>query len=158
MSSTPAAPPKLIAALHGRAKGASSACDDLEAYQAKLRPPVHTTFRGFDVYSIGPPSSGGIVLCQMLNILERYDLPRTAASPRRHCTASPRRCAAASSRGPTSSPTPTSSTIPVAELTSKAYADELARSIGERATPSRRARPVPDPARRKRPHDPSFVY
>src|SRR4029079_5780620 len=47
---------------------------DLEAYQAKVRPAVHTTFRGHDVYSMGPPSSGGVVLCQMLNILERYDL------------------------------------------------------------------------------------
>ena len=48
--------------------------DDLKSYQAKLRPPVHTSFRGFEVYSIGPPSAGGIVLCQMLNILERFDL------------------------------------------------------------------------------------
>ena len=55
-------------------KGGFISLDDLEAYQAKLRPPVHTTFRGSDVYSIGPPSSGGIVLCQMLNILERFDL------------------------------------------------------------------------------------
>ena len=48
--------------------------DDLAAYQAKLRPAVHTTFRGCDVWSMGPPSSGGVVLCQMLNILERFDL------------------------------------------------------------------------------------
>ena len=48
--------------------------DDLAAYQAKIRPAVHTTFRGHDVFSMGPPSSGGIVLCQMLNILERFDL------------------------------------------------------------------------------------
>ena len=48
--------------------------DDLAAYQPRIRPPVHTTFRGHDVFSMGPPSSGGIVLCQMLNILERFDL------------------------------------------------------------------------------------
>ena len=41
---------------------------------SQAAPGVHTTFRGSEVYSIGPPSSGGIVLCQMLNILERYDL------------------------------------------------------------------------------------
>ena len=33
--------------------------DDLAAYQAKERPPVKTTFRGHDVYGIGPPASGG---------------------------------------------------------------------------------------------------
>ncbi len=48
--------------------------DDLKSYQAKVRPPVHTTFRGFDVYGAGPPSSGGVTVCLMLNILERYDL------------------------------------------------------------------------------------
>ena len=48
--------------------------DDLATYQAKVRAPVHTTFRGCDVWSMGPPSSGGVVLCQMLNILERFDL------------------------------------------------------------------------------------
>ncbi len=57
--------------------------DDLKAYQAKLRPAVHTTFRGYDVFGMGPPSSGGIVLCQMLNILERFDLKRDGRdSPR----------------------------------------------------------------------------
>jgi gamma-glutamyltranspeptidase/glutathione hydrolase len=50
--------------------------NDLSSYQAKLRPPVHTSFRGFEVYSIGPSSAGGIVLCQMLNILERFDLKK----------------------------------------------------------------------------------
>src|SRR5208337_3941183 len=53
--------------------------DDLAAYQARLRPPVHTTFRGCDVWSMGPPSSGGVVLCQMLNILERFDLKAEGA-------------------------------------------------------------------------------
>ena len=52
-------------------KGGFVSLEDLGNYQAKLRPPVHTTFRGSQVYSIGPPSSGGIVLCQILNILER---------------------------------------------------------------------------------------
>ena len=64
---------KLIAAYMKEKHGFVS-LDDLQGYEAKLRPPVHTTFRGFDVYSVGPPSSGGIVLCQMLNILERFDL------------------------------------------------------------------------------------
>lgn len=48
--------------------------EDLARYEAVEQPPVHGTFRGYDVYSIGPPSSGGVVLVEMLNILEGYDL------------------------------------------------------------------------------------
>ena len=100
--------------------------DDLKSYQAKLRPPVHTTFRGFDVYSIGPSSSGGIVLCQMLNILERYDLKADGReSPRtlHRVTEAMRR---AFYTRATQLADPDFVTIPVEELTSKAYADKLA--------------------------------
>jgi gamma-glutamyltranspeptidase/glutathione hydrolase len=47
---------------------------DLEAYQAKLRTPVHGTYRGYDVYGAPPPSSGGTCLVEMLNILENFNL------------------------------------------------------------------------------------
>ena len=47
---------------------------DLAAYQAKARPPIHGTYRGYDVYGPPPPSSGGICLVEMLNILENFDL------------------------------------------------------------------------------------
>lgn len=48
--------------------------EDLKKYNAVERKPIHTTYRGYDVYSMGLPSSGGIVLSEMLNILEGYDL------------------------------------------------------------------------------------
>jgi gamma-glutamyltranspeptidase/glutathione hydrolase len=48
--------------------------EDLARYQAKVREPIHGTFRGYDVYGPPPPSSGGICLVQMLNILESFDL------------------------------------------------------------------------------------
>jgi gamma-glutamyltranspeptidase/glutathione hydrolase len=48
--------------------------EDLARYEAVERPPVHGTYRGYDVYAMGPPSSGGIALIQMLNILENDDL------------------------------------------------------------------------------------
>ena len=48
--------------------------DDLAAYRAKIRRPIHGTFRGYDVYGPPPPSSGGICVVQMLNVLERFDL------------------------------------------------------------------------------------
>ena len=47
---------------------------DLAAYEAKERTPVHGTYRGHDVYSMCPPSSGGVALLEMLNILEGFDL------------------------------------------------------------------------------------
>lgn len=47
---------------------------DLAGYEAKERTPVHGTYRGFEVYSMPPPSSGGVALIEMLNILEGYDL------------------------------------------------------------------------------------
>jgi gamma-glutamyltranspeptidase / glutathione hydrolase len=48
--------------------------DDLAAYTAKERKPIHGTYRGFDVYGAPPPSSGGIAVVEMLNILETFDL------------------------------------------------------------------------------------
>lgn len=48
--------------------------NDLRLYQPKLRKPVKGTFKGFDIYSMGPPSSGGIALLETLNILEPYPL------------------------------------------------------------------------------------
>jgi gamma-glutamyltranspeptidase/glutathione hydrolase len=47
---------------------------DLAAYEAKVRKPIHGTYRGYDVYGPPPPSSGGICLVEMLNILENFDL------------------------------------------------------------------------------------
>lgn len=47
---------------------------DLAAYRPKQRPPVRGTYRGFEVVSFPPPSSGGAILIEMLNILEGFDL------------------------------------------------------------------------------------
>jgi gamma-glutamyltranspeptidase/glutathione hydrolase len=47
---------------------------DLTAYQAKERKPIHGTYRGLDVWTAPPPSGGGTVLIQMLNMLETLDL------------------------------------------------------------------------------------
>mgnify|MGYP001572787978 CR=1 FL=1 len=50
--------------------------NDLAGYKAVLREPIHGVYRGFDVYAPPPPSSGGICLVQMLNILENFDLKK----------------------------------------------------------------------------------
>ena len=57
-----------------QAAGGVMTTDDLKAYQAIERPPVRGNYRGYDVVSMAPPSSGGVELIEMLNILEGYDL------------------------------------------------------------------------------------
>ena len=47
---------------------------DLQFYTVAEREPVHTTYRGFDIFAMGPPSSGGVALIQILNILEPFSL------------------------------------------------------------------------------------
>ena len=47
---------------------------DLAAYEPRVREPVRATYRGYEVVSMPPPSSGGVTLIQMLNVLEGYDL------------------------------------------------------------------------------------
>jgi gamma-glutamyltranspeptidase/glutathione hydrolase len=116
--------------------------EDLKAYRARLRLPVHTSFRGCEVFGVGPPSSGGIVLCQMLNILERYDLKqygRDSPQTLHRVTEAMRR---AFFTRATRLGDPDFVPIPIAELTSKDYADGLAGSIGEQATPSARLGPI----------------
>lgn len=118
--------------------------EDLADYRAKERPPVRTTFRGYDVYGIGPASSGGVVLCQMLNILERYDLkadgPRSPKTLHRVTEAMRRAYYTRATR----LADPDFVDVPFAELASKAAADELARTIDDsRATPSAELAPFP---------------
>jgi gamma-glutamyltranspeptidase / glutathione hydrolase len=56
---------------------------DLASYEAKLRRPVRTIYRGYTIYGAPPPSSGGIALAQMLNMLEPLELRREGyLSPR----------------------------------------------------------------------------
>jgi gamma-glutamyltranspeptidase/glutathione hydrolase len=120
-----------------RAGGGLITAEDLSRYEAKLRPPVRTTFRGHEVYGMGPPSSGGIVLGLMLNILERYDLMADGrSSPRtvHRITEAMRRAYFVRA---TRIADPDFVSVATDRLTSKPFADALAADIGERATRSR---------------------
>ena len=48
--------------------------EDLAGYEAIEREPIRGTYRGYEIVSMPPPSSGGVTMVQMLNILEGYDL------------------------------------------------------------------------------------
>ena len=48
--------------------------EDLARYEAVEQPPIQGSYRGNDIYSMSPPSSGGVAIVEMLNILEAYQL------------------------------------------------------------------------------------
>jgi gamma-glutamyltranspeptidase / glutathione hydrolase len=56
------------------ANGGLISKEDLAAYEAKERTPLKGTFRGYEIVSMPPPSSGGVALIEMLNMLEAFDL------------------------------------------------------------------------------------
>jgi len=62
-----------------KAGGGLITMEDLAAYNSIWRAPVKGTYRDYEIYSMPPPSSGGILLIQMLNMLE--PLPRTTRKP-----------------------------------------------------------------------------
>jgi gamma-glutamyltranspeptidase/glutathione hydrolase len=47
---------------------------DLANYEVRIRQPIRSTYRGYDVYGMPPPSSGGVTVAEALNILEGFDL------------------------------------------------------------------------------------
>jgi len=103
--------------------------DDLAKYEVKEREPIRGTYRGYDVISAPPPSSGGVGLVEILNILEGFDLQklgnRSAASI--HLTAEAFRRAfydRADFMGD-----PDYAKIPVPQLLDKRYAEAWRESI-----------------------------
>jgi len=73
---------KLVAAI--RAAGGIMAREDLERYQPIERRPTFGNYRGYRIVSMPPSSSGGVVLIEMLNILEGYKLGEMDAATRLH--------------------------------------------------------------------------
>ena len=111
---------------------------DLAAYETRVREPIRGHYRGYEILSMPPPSSGGITLVQMLNVLEGYDLRAARYGSARNV----HRIAEAMRRGfadrarhlgdPDFNPA-----MPVLRLTSKEYAAGLRATIdAERASPS----------------------
>ena len=109
---------------------------DLLSYAAVFRTPVHGTYRGFELYSTPPPSSGGTCIVEMLNILENFDLKKLGRwSPETtHLVIEAMRrayCDRARYLGD-----PAFTEIP-SRLTTKEYARTLSQTIDlSRATPS----------------------
>jgi len=130
---------KLIASL--RQSGGIMTRDDLKSYQAILRPAVRGTYRGYDIASMPPPSSGGVHLIQILNILEGFPLRETGAGSATtyHLMIEAMKPAYADRAEFLGDPAFIN--VPVAGLTSKRYAAELRRKIDpEHARPAQSVR------------------
>jgi gamma-glutamyltranspeptidase / glutathione hydrolase len=102
---------------------------DLKNYQVKERVPLRTKYRGHEIITMPPPSSGGIALIEMLNILSRYDLKAMGFNSSRELhvkVEAMRRAFADRSEflGDTDFVK-----VPVTGLTSPKYADKIAATI-----------------------------
>src|SRR5215217_1965525 len=115
--------------------------DDLHGYVAKERTPVRGNYRGYEIISMPPPSSGGAVLIQMLNILEGFDLQKLEAnsSDRYHLMAESMRRAFADRAEYMGDSDFVK--VPVAGLIDKSYATTLRATINaDRASTSAEVR------------------
>ncbi len=110
---------------------------DLSAYRSVWRAPVHGTYRGYDIWGMGPPSSGGVLIVQMLNMLEPYDLGAMgyASAASIHLLIEAERRAYADRAQHLGDPD--FYAVPMAMLTDKAYAGKRFADFDPRkATPS----------------------
>jgi gamma-glutamyltranspeptidase / glutathione hydrolase len=112
--------------------------EDLRSYRAKKRVPLRGTYRGYEVLSMPPVSSGGTALVEMLNVLEGYDLAAMGAesAAAMHLMAESMKRAFADRARYLADPDFVHD-IPVDRLTSKPYATDLRKTISlTRTVPS----------------------
>ena len=131
---------RLIAADMKRNNGLMT-LEDLRGYLAKEREPVRGSYRGYEIISMPPPSSGGAVLIEMLNILEGYQLNKmdSASSERYHFMAEAMRRAFADRAEFMGDADFVS--VPVVGLIDKSYASKLRATIdADRASTSAEVR------------------
>lgn len=111
--------------------GGSMSMEDLAAYKAVIREPVRGTYRGYEVVSMPPPSSGGVHIIQILNMLEGYDLKAAGHNTAQtiHWMAEAMQLAYADRAEYLGDPDFVQ--VPVKGLTSKSYAEQLRKGIDD---------------------------
>ena len=103
---------------------------DLDQYEAIERKPVTGSYRDYKVYSMPPPSSGGVALVEMLNILEGYDLNEVGYKSADYMTLlSEAMKRAFADRAQFLGDSDFSKDMPIEKLTSKEYAGKLRSGI-----------------------------
>lgn len=125
-----------------QAAGGPMTVADLAAYKSVLREPVRGTYRGYDIVSMPPPSSGGVHLIQILNTLEGYPIGALGHNSAQtiHLMAEAMKLAYADRSEYLGDPDFVD--VPVGALTSKEYAAALRGRIDpDFATPSTMIKP-----------------
>lgn len=116
--------------------------EDLAAYEPVIRQPIQGNYRGYQIYSMPPPSSGGVHLVQMLNILENFPIRKSGHNTAKtiHLMAETMKFAYADRSHHLGDSDFVS--VPLAWLTSKVYGRQLAEKINlNQATPSEEITP-----------------
>jgi gamma-glutamyltranspeptidase/glutathione hydrolase len=108
-------------------RGGDMSLADLANYEARLRQPVHSTYRGYDIYGMPLPGSGGIAIAEALNILEGYDLKAMPRAQAEHLYLEASRLAFADRNAYLADPEYVDA--PVAGLLSKDYAAQRRQRI-----------------------------
>ncbi len=113
-----------------KAQGGLITLKDLAAYRARVRKPLKGSYRGFDVLTVPPPSGGGLAVLEMLQVLEGFNVKELGreSAPLLHLEAEAMRRAFADRARWIGDPA-FNRAIPLARLTSKAYAASLRRGI-----------------------------
>jgi gamma-glutamyltranspeptidase/glutathione hydrolase len=113
-----------------KANGGLITRDDLKKYVAKERAPLKGAYRGYEVIGMPPPSSGGMGIIQMLNVLEGFDLKANGygSAQNIHLVTEAMRRAFADRAQHLGDPD-FNSGIPIAQLISKDYATQLRKTI-----------------------------
>ena len=104
---------------------------DLADYEARIRQPIESTYRGYTLYGMGLPSSGGPTIALALNLLEGYDLRALPRERALHLYLEASRLAFADRNAYMGDPEFVD--VPLAGLLSKKYGEERRKGVGERA-------------------------
>jgi gamma-glutamyltranspeptidase len=121
-----------------KANGGLITAQDLKEYEPTIRKPLHGTYRGYEILTMPPPSSGGVALIEMLNMLEPYSIAEMEpnSSEAIHLMVEIERRAFAD-RAAFLGDTDFVNNVPISGLISKDYAANAIKTIKpDRATPS----------------------
>ena len=102
---------------------------DFAQYEAKIREPIQTTYRGYTITTVGGPSNGGSALLEMLNIIENFDLPSWGHDDARTVQVINDAYSLGYQDGLKYCADPDYYNLPTAEMISKEYAKERATNI-----------------------------
>ena len=121
--------------------GGYVALKDLEDYQSVEREPVKGNYRGYEIVSMAPPSSGGVCLIELLNILENYSFSKDewGSSSYIHKLVEAMKYVYADRSKHLGDPD--FYEVPISSLLSKQYAKEIFNKIKDTATPSSKIHP-----------------